>query len=229
MSGRDVHGCAVTHVATGPPGSDHDMMSTVMAQETKSARTRRRILDAAAAVFSEQGYGARLSDIAERAGMKAGSLYYHFESREDLVGEVLRLGIQRSWDEVALAVGRLPSAAKPLERLAAAIRAHTKAIVGRSAYASAQARIVSQLPPDLARSHRKDMRQYGEYWHDLFDAAKEAGQIDGEVDLFVARMLAFGAMNWTSEWFVATDDRSIDDLAEQAVQLFLHGVATKGR
>jgi AcrR family transcriptional regulator len=41
-----------------------------------------KILDAAAEVFSEQGYAARLSDIAERAGMKAGSLYYHFDSRE---------------------------------------------------------------------------------------------------------------------------------------------------
>ena len=40
------------------------IMSVMVVRETKSARTRRRILDAAAEVFSEQGYGARLSDIA---------------------------------------------------------------------------------------------------------------------------------------------------------------------
>jgi AcrR family transcriptional regulator len=74
--------------------------------ETKSARTRRRILDAAAEVFSEQGYGARLSDIADRAAMKTGSLYYHFDSREDLVAEVLALGIDGSWDQVASALVR---------------------------------------------------------------------------------------------------------------------------
>src|SRR6185369_10792804 len=99
--------------------------SAVVAAETKSARTRRRILDAAAEVFSEQGYGARLSDIAERAEMKTGSLYYHFVSREDLVGEVLRLGIDGAWEQVADAVDRLPSTATATERLAAAIRAHT--------------------------------------------------------------------------------------------------------
>jgi hypothetical protein len=31
-------------------------------------------------------------------------------------------------------------------------------------------------------------------------------------------------MNWTSEWFVDTDEPSIDHLAEQAVRIFLYGV-----
>src|SRR3954463_11772920 len=110
-----------------------------MRGQTKSERTRQRILDAAAAVFSEQGYSARLSDIADRAQMKAGSLYYHFDSREELVAEVLRLGLEGSWDQVASAVGRLASTAAPLDRLEVAVRAHTMSIVGRSAYATAQA------------------------------------------------------------------------------------------
>jgi AcrR family transcriptional regulator len=201
-------------------------MAGVAARETKSARTRRRILDAAAEVFSEQGYGARLSDIADRAGMKAGSLYYHFDSREDLVAEVLRLGIEGSWDQVAGAVGRLPSAATPLERLAGAIRAHTLSIVGRSAYATAQARIVGSLPPDVARAHRKDQRAYGDYWRELFGAAQRAGEIRGDVDVFVAQMLAFGAMNWTSEWFREGRGVTSEQLADQAVLLFFRGVAT---
>jgi TetR/AcrR family transcriptional regulator, cholesterol catabolism regulator len=200
-------------------------MTSRVARETKSARTRRRILDAAAEVFSEQGYVGRLSDIADRAGMKAGSLYYHFGSREELVAEVLRLGIEGSWDQVAAAVGRMPSTATPLDRLAAAIRAHTMSIVGRSAYATAQARIVGSLPPDLARTHRKDQRAYGDYWRDLFGAAQSAGQIRGEIDVFIAQMLAFGAMNWTSEWFRADREMTPEDLADQAVVLFLHGVA----
>ena len=197
------------------------------AAETKSARTRRRILDAAAEVFSEQGYGARLSDIADRAGMKTGSLYYHFDSREDLVGEVLRLGIDGAWEQVAGAVGRLPSTATPLQRLAAAIRAHTMSVVGRSAYATAQARIVGSLPPDLAAAHRKDQRAYGDHWRDLFAAAQQAGEIRGDVDVFVAQMLAFGAMNWTSEWYRPNRGMSPEQLADHTVQLLFHGVATE--
>jgi TetR/AcrR family transcriptional regulator, cholesterol catabolism regulator len=204
------------------------MMDEVRVPLTKSERTRQRILDAAAEVLAEQGYaGARLTDIAGRAGMQAGSLYYHFASREELVGEILRLGIETSWDLVATAVGRLPPTATPVDRLAAAIRAHTRSIVGISTYASAQARIVGQLPNDLARAHRKDMRAYGAYWHDLFRAAQEAGQVAGDVDLFVVRMLAFGAMNWTSEWFMARDEASVDHLADQAVRVLLHGITVE--
>jgi len=160
-------------------------MFAVVVKETKSGRTRRRILDAAAELFSEQGYSARLSDIADRAEMKAGSLYYHFDSREELVAEVLRLGIDGSWDQVAGALARLPKSASPIERLTAAIRAHTLSIVGRSAYATAQARIVGSLPPEVARAHRKERRAYGEYWRDLFTSAQQAGQIDSDVDVFV--------------------------------------------
>jgi TetR/AcrR family transcriptional regulator, cholesterol catabolism regulator len=204
------------------------MMDVVRVPPTKSERTRQRILDAAAEVLAERGYAdARLTDIAGRAGMQAGSLYYHFTSREELVGEILRLGIETSWNLVATAVGRLPPTATPVDRLAAAIRAHTRSIVGISTYASAQARIVGQLPNDLARAHRKDMRAYGAYWHDLFRAAQEAGQVAGDVDLFVVRMLAFGAMNWTSEWFMARDEASVDHLADQAVRVLLHGITVE--
>jgi AcrR family transcriptional regulator len=204
------------------------MMDEVRVPLTKSERTRQRILDAAAEVLAERGYAdARLTDIAGRAGMQAGSLYYHFASREELVGEILRLGIETSWGLVATAVGRLPATATPVDRLAAAIRAHTRSIVGISTYASAQARIVGQLPNDLARAHRKDMRAYGAYWHDLFRAAQEAGQVAGDVDLFVVRMLAFGAMNWTSEWFMARDEASVDRLADQAVRVLLHGITVE--
>src|SRR5678816_4156304 len=92
---------------------------------TKSERTRQRILDAAARVFREQGYAnARLADIAELADMQTGSLYYHFDGREDLVAEILRLGVKTAWSHVRAAVDALPPSATPLDRLAAAVRAH---------------------------------------------------------------------------------------------------------
>jgi AcrR family transcriptional regulator len=192
---------------------------------TKSERTRGRILDAAADVLAERGYAAaRLSDIAERAGIKTGSLYYHFESREALVAEVLRIGIRTAWDHVALAIGRLPSSASPLDRLSVAIRAHTTAVVGLDRYVSAQARTVNQLPAGLASEHREDQRAYGAYWDDLFRAAQAAGQVDPATDLFAARMMAFGAMNWTVEWFRERDDASITRLADEAVRVLVHGI-----
>jgi AcrR family transcriptional regulator len=48
-------------------------------------RNRRRILDAARAVFADRGLDAPLEDIAERAGVGIATLYRRFATREDLV------------------------------------------------------------------------------------------------------------------------------------------------
>src|SRR4051794_41781081 len=75
------------------------MMAAVpVARETKSARTRRCILDAAADLFSEQGYGARLSDIAGRAGMKAGPTARTAGIRRGLARPVRRCTARRGGD-----------------------------------------------------------------------------------------------------------------------------------
>ncbi len=57
----------------------------------KSARTRRRILDLAARLFIERGYGAvSLRDIAEAAEITKGAIYGHFRSKGQLLVEVVR-------------------------------------------------------------------------------------------------------------------------------------------
>ena len=178
-------------------------------------------------MFSEQGYGARLSDIADRAGMKTGSLYYHFDSREDLVTAVLHAGIETSFDHVRAAVDALADGSAPIDRLAAAIRAHTMSILQISSYASARARIVGQVPPSVAKAHQRDQRAYGAYWNDLFESAQAHGDIAPEVDLFVVRMLAFGAMNWIAEWSSLAGKRSADAIADQTVAAVLDGIRAK--
>lgn len=51
----------------------------------KQADGRDRILDVAEALFQERGYTAvTMRDIAEAAGMRQASLYYHFPSKEEL-------------------------------------------------------------------------------------------------------------------------------------------------
>jgi AcrR family transcriptional regulator len=57
--------------------------------ETK-ARTRARLLDAAAQVFARKGFnGASVEEIAERAGYSIGALYSNFGSKDELFMELL--------------------------------------------------------------------------------------------------------------------------------------------
>lgn len=60
----------------------------------RGERTADRILDAAEAVFAERGFaGTSLRDVAERVGVRAPSLYNHFESKESLYAAVLERAV----------------------------------------------------------------------------------------------------------------------------------------
>ena len=100
---------------------------TAEAQGTKSARTRERILDAAAQVLSRKGYaGTRLVDVADAAGVQAPAIYYYFASRDELVEEVMWAGAHRVRVHVEETIAALPAGATPLDRILAAVDAHVR-------------------------------------------------------------------------------------------------------
>jgi AcrR family transcriptional regulator len=167
----------------------------------KSARTRVRILDAAARVFSLHGYAAsRLSDIAAEAGLRQGSIYYYFASKDELVEEMLRTGLDRTYAYVAGAVDAAGADASARDRLRIAIRAHAEAIIDAVDYTAANARIVGQLPERVREQHYRDQLPYGKLWSDLLASARDSGDIRDDLDLTLVRLLILGALNWTVEW-----------------------------
>ena len=65
---------------------------------TKGERTRRRIVESAAAVFNTRGYfGSSMSDLVRETGLKKGGIYNHFGSKEELALEAFEFstGIMR--------------------------------------------------------------------------------------------------------------------------------------
>jgi AcrR family transcriptional regulator len=78
---------------------------------------RDAILAAALALFVERGYhGTAVPAIADRAGVAAGTIYHHFESKERLVNAVFELWKQRIAREVH---EHFPAAAPPREQFRA--------------------------------------------------------------------------------------------------------------
>lgn len=59
-------------------------------RQERAMRTRRAILNAAAAVFDERGYeAATIGEVLARAGVTKGALYFHFPSKQALAEGVL--------------------------------------------------------------------------------------------------------------------------------------------
>ena len=59
----------------------------------------------------------------------------------------------------------------------------------------------------------------------MFVAASDAGEINGDINLFAARMLAFGAMNWTADWFGHQQVVDAATIADTAVAVLLGGLS----
>lgn len=171
-------------------------------EPSKSARTRERILDAAAKVLNRNGYaGTRLSDIAELAQVQAPALYYYFTSREELIEEVVTLGMARALSHVSDAVAALPPEASGLDRICAAVGAHLEVVLRLSDYASAAIRNGPQLPTDMRERQLIEQRKYGDVWRALIDDARARGEIHPDLDPRAARMLIIGGLNWATEWW----------------------------
>jgi AcrR family transcriptional regulator len=70
-------------------------------------QTRQRLLQAAIAVFDRKGYAAAsIREIVEKAGVTKPVLYYHFGSKEGLLGAVIQEGERHLRDTAARAVVR---------------------------------------------------------------------------------------------------------------------------
>ncbi len=102
-----------------PPGSQWVRADQEEAPGDRRAARRRELLDTAAEVFAEQGYNATtVRKIADHAGMLAGSLYYHFDSKESMLEEILRTFLDELWDGYD---GVLAAALGPRETLEALV------------------------------------------------------------------------------------------------------------
>lgn len=78
------------------------MAASTSAEPTGRPSRREEILTAAAEVFAERGFkGATVRDIGDAAGILSGSLYYHFESKEQIVLDLLLPSVQAQYDQAA--------------------------------------------------------------------------------------------------------------------------------
>ncbi|MFC4944207.1 TetR/AcrR family transcriptional regulator [Pseudonocardia sp. GCM10023141] len=187
---------------------------------SRGESTRERILQSAAGVLAEHGYaGSTLNDIAERAGTKAGSLYYYFASREDLIREIMTRGITETLAHVIAAVDALEPSASSQDRLAAAVTAHVRYLLTENDIARAAIRTLGQAPADVEGPAIELHRDYGRYLSTLIDDATADGFLDPAIDGRVLRLLIAGALNWSTAWFRPEGPASVAEIADLAARL----------
>jgi AcrR family transcriptional regulator len=167
-----------------------------------SPGARERILEAAAEVISEKGFaGTRLADVAEVAGLQAPALYYYFDSRVDLIAQVLYEGQDRLQTYVDAALDAVPDGADPLVRLDTVIRSHLEVELRESFFARAVSRNGSQMPEPIRELLRAKARTYLDLWDRELRRLQDGGLVPGHLDPRIVRMMIVGSLNQAAEWF----------------------------
>lgn len=198
-----------------------------MATMRKSIRTRQRVMDAAASALSQRGYvGTTLNDIADLAGMKAGSFYYHFESKDALIEAVLRYGVRQSLINVETAIDRLPAEATAVDKLRTALRAHVEAALESSDYTAAHVRCLEQVPETIRQSLEPEIRRLGDLWNSIIDDVVHHEGIRDDLETPTIRLLIIGAITWLVEW-PRRYRRPAEEIADTMFELVMNGLTRR--
>jgi len=194
---------------------------------SKVELSRKKVLDAAAKIFRDRGYvSSTMRAIAREAGIEAASIYYHYASKDELIGAVLDFGMTSLLESVSESVSKLPTKTHPRERIEAAIKAHVSSILNYGDYMLAMRRVFGQVPSNVWRQHMKLRQYYGDFWHALLSDAQLAGVLRPDVDITVARLFLLGGLNWTVEWY-KPEKRPLDKVASIFSSLILDGLLVR--
>ena len=190
-------------------------------------RTHTRIMDAAAATLRAKGLaGAKLSEIAQIAGMLAPSLYHHFPSKDHLVEEVMLEGIYHNTRYIVARVEVLGPDAPPLTRLKAAIMAHVDFLLTGDDYSSAVSRVFRDLPDEMRRRVLAAYSAFDNYWRDLIVAAQKEGSANSVLDPTVVRKFLIAMLDSSSSWY-RSGKLTPTQIAEQAASIVIDGFAVR--
>ena len=200
------------------------MLKEKSTQTNKVKKTRERILDASAALFSQQGYnGTALRDIAAALDMKAGSLYYHFDSKEQLVLEILKIGLKNIINTVITRVNALPEDSTTREVLLEAAKGHLAALLEKGDYTSTSIRNYGQMPDAVQEEGQLLRDKYENMWKRWLAEAQQKGDIKASTDLQIFRLALLGSLNRTLAWY-SPGGKSIDEIAEAQIGFFWDGI-----
>ncbi|MBX3182461.1 MAG: TetR/AcrR family transcriptional regulator [Polyangiaceae bacterium] len=184
--------------------------------------SRTAILDAASDVFTLRGRDAKMSEIAERAGVATGTLYNYFKSKEHVFDALA----QRGKEEFKESLQRSRLAARPLERLTQIVTSAFTFLDERGALFAVHVERESSRIVWLSRPAAKEPVRELIYQltREAIREGQEAGLIrqDAPLDLLVHSLLAFmeGAI---ATWLLGGRREALSPQAEVVVRLFIQG------
>lgn len=192
-------------------------MSRRKAETGSEPNRRAELLRAAARLFVDKGFAATTTrDIAEAVGMRSGSPFYHFRSKQELLKEAMIDGLETGRARLMTEIADI---ADPEQRLRVLVRTHLATVLEAD---SAAPMLLSEAR-SLGVAERAEIAaafdRYQVPWQATLDELEQQGKIRSAGPPL--RLLLFGMLNWSGHWYRPDGQLTVDQLADAAVALVL--------
>ena len=196
----------------------------------KGEQTRARLLDAAKEIFEENGFlEARISDIAERAGLSHGAFYHYFDSKEQIfreIAEMLDDELAEPMDSVIFAPS---SGGGPHERLQTALRQHLERYRDEARIMGVIEQ-VARYDDHVAAVRSARNKRHREQIEASIRGMQRRGMADTTLDPTIAAAALGSMVERFAEMALAQGQLNckLDDAADTLATLFVNALQMKG-
>jgi TetR/AcrR family transcriptional regulator, cholesterol catabolism regulator len=184
----------------------------------KGAQARARIISEAETLFNQQGFdGASMRDIASAAEMQPASVYYYFESKEELLWAVWEKGGVELLERVTRAIAGKTDA---WARMETACIAHTTGLLD---WRRANQALFVMPPWHYPESIKARVIALRDEYERIFVALIDDLPLRKGVDRRYLRLSVIGALSWSLFWFKKERDAP-SAIAKQILSMLRAGV-----
>lgn len=193
-----------------------------------STNTREKLLDAAVEIFSKKGYHkTKMEEIANKAGVAKGTVYYNFDSKADLFAQLLIEGINMIRDRLGQELNENTDAETKVKGLIK----HSLIIFLR--YDRLARIFFNELGSGIDKKAKKLIRQVQEKYYNLISRTLAAGIAEGEFKDLNPDILAgslIGLMGGTLSVYLEIAPEKREEgkmIINQTIEVFLSGIKKK--
>jgi TetR/AcrR family transcriptional regulator, cholesterol catabolism regulator len=197
-----------------------------MARETV-VDSRQEILRTAARLFQQRGYDATsMNDVAAALKLSKGGLYHHFQSKDEILFEIMNHAMEITQEMVIAPVRRIVG---PEERLRALIRLHIEVVLSpRDREITVMLHENHPLPPTLRKRINGRKKEYIHFVESLITdvqmSAQKGRPTKGAVSPRAAAFALLGMINWIYQWYKPEGDLQAKNLVPQFTDLVFGGI-----
>jgi AcrR family transcriptional regulator len=186
------------------------------------AEPRQEILRTAARLFQQQGYDATsMNDVAAAMKLSKGGLYHHFQSKDEILFNLMNHAMDITEESVLKPVMAIPDAE---QRLRALIRRHIAVVLSeRDREITVMLHENHPLPPALRRRINARKKDYIHFLENLIAEVQKSRPSKATVSPRAAAFALLGMLNWIYQWYRPEGVLQEESLAQQYTEIFFQG------